>query len=1046
MERNKWMHRRYSATGAGLRGWLVAACLLLAGGLSSPARAGTTVSLYKSYAGNINFVTVGNTLRANDNNTDACSLLSGLTGNNVDAGSSSATVVASGSGGIPTGSTIVAAYLFYAGSGTTVDNTVTLNGTSVTADQTWTDTTLVPFFGGEKDVTSLIPANPDSTYTFSGLSVSNSNTWCSNQTVLAGWALVIIYSNSSEANRVINIYDGFQLFQNNSITLTPANFKVPNPPVAGSKFAVVTWEGDPTLSGNETLEFNGNVLTDTCNGTNNQYNSTINYQGTVSIDTCTGNAAVDDSYYGVDVDTFPVDSALTAGETSATTFYQSGPDAVLLTAQIASISNVPVSDLSITKSHTGNLAYGNNATWTLTATNNGPATSAGTTSVTDTLPTGVTYVSASGSGWSCSATGQTVTCNSTGTIASGANYPSISLTAFIGASAASPLANTASVSSSGGNFDNVSSNDSSTDTATLLAPDLSTSTKNVINTGGGDAVVGSTLQYTITIKESAGVQASSVSVSDAIPANLSGFTPASVTVTGSSTSVTNSSTATGGANGDGLLSLSNITVPANGSVTVVFTAQVKSGTANCTTISNTGTVSDPYGPGATPSSNDVVVAQSSCTASGNKILYVYDNQTLTRTPQTAAGAGVTVGEASSLDWTQSPAFQKTFTLSAGTVTVQLLTARSGSGGGNATRNYTVSILKNGAVIGTSASSGNFTSNVLTLRTSNVTVPATTFAPGDTLGLRVNNTSTGGGSRTLLVEQLSSPDISTVSFSTPTVINVDSVTAYSAAYPSTSQPTNGVFLPGQTVYVCAVVSDPFGSADTDPATGGTAPQITLTDPTGTVQVGGAAMTNEAATDCGGTASTTTEAFEYAYTTSFSLPTGFWTASVTASEGTEGTVTHTANGSFDLDVPSLLIMKTVLISSDPVEGSTRAKAIPGATAQYTITVQNNGRGPVDSGTLVISDPVPTNTVMSLPATPPFTFTDGSTPSGMSATSGSDANIVYSNNGGSTYTYVPACARPCTDSAITNFKITLNGSMNGKTGATAPSFTLSFQVVIQ
>jgi hypothetical protein len=114
-------------------------------------------------------------------------------------------------------------------------------------------------------------------------------------------------------------------------------------------------------------------------------------------------------------------------------------------------------------------------------------------------------------------------------------------------------------------------------------------------------------------------------------------------------------------------------------------------------------------------------------------------------------------------------------------------------------------------------------------------------------------------------------------------------------------------------------------------------------------------------------------------------------------------------------------------------------------YTIQMQNTGRGPVDSGTLVISDPVPANTVLSLPAKPPFTFTDGSTSSGLSV-SANDGSIVYSNNGGTSYVYVPGCTRPCTDAAITNFKITLNGAMNGKTGGTAPSFTITYSVVVQ
>ena len=66
--------------------------------------------------------------------------------------------------------------------------------------------------------------------------------------------------------------------------------------------------------------------------------------------------------------------------------------------------------------------------------------------------------------------------------------------------------------------------------------------------------------------------------------------------------------------------------------------------------------------------------------------------------------------------------------------------------------YTVSILKNGTVLGTSAGTGNFTSTTLTLRTSTVTVPLTTFAAGDTLVLRVNNTSAGGTNRNVLVAQ------------------------------------------------------------------------------------------------------------------------------------------------------------------------------------------------------------------------------------------------------------------------------------------------------
>lgn len=725
-------------------------------------------------------------------------------------------------------------------------------------------------------------------------------------------------------------------------------------------------------------------------------------------------------------------------------------------------------DIAITSTPSGSFNAGGTGTYTLGVSSNGPDTYSptDTITVTDTLPTGLTYnpTGSGGTGWTCGAVGQVVTCTASNvTIASGGSLPNITLNVTVANTVASSVTNTATVASNP-SFDFNTANNTATNITSIVEPDLSNSTKTVANTSGGDADPGDTLQYTITLTESAGAVATGVSVTDNVPANLSGFTASAVTVTGSTTTVTNSSTNTGGTNGDGLVSISNITVPNKGSVTIVFTAQVASGTATCTEIDNTATVTNPNGNGATPSSNPVIVAQSSCAASGNKILYVYDNQTLIRTPQTTNTTGVTVGEASTLTWTLTPAFQDAFTLSAGTVTVKLLTAGSGSGNPNNSRNYTVSILKNNTVLGTSASSGAFTSTTLTLRTSQVTVPATTFAVGDTLNLRVNNNSTGGGTRTIVVAQKAAAGNSTITFATPTVISVKSVTAYNSNY-STSGPQT-VFWPSQTnipgttvtVYICAVISDPFGSYDVDPATGGVAPKITITDPNGNTPVSGATMTlnnsTTGGTDCSGIANGAINSYEYVYT----LPktgagsiggvttTGFWTASVTGQEGTETSpaITQTSNGSFDVDVPNLLIMKTVSVTSDPVEGTTKAKSIPGANVLYTIMVQNNGHGPADSGSLVITDPVPTNTGFYLSAATPFGFTDGSPVSGLSA-----PTMTFSNNGGSSYSYSPTCSRPCTDTAITNFKITFTGSMNGKSiipGSTAPSFTITYNVIIQ
>jgi uncharacterized repeat protein (TIGR01451 family) len=78
-----------------------------------------------------------------------------------------------------------------------------------------------------------------------------------------------------------------------------------------------------------------------------------------------------------------------------------------------------VADLSVTKSDSPDpVRVGNNLTYTLTITNNGPAAATGVT-VTDTIPKGVSFVSATSSQGSCTRSSRTVTC-SMGTLANAA--------------------------------------------------------------------------------------------------------------------------------------------------------------------------------------------------------------------------------------------------------------------------------------------------------------------------------------------------------------------------------------------------------------------------------------------------------------------------------------------------------------------------------------------------------------------------------------------------------------------------------------------------
>ncbi len=488
------------------------ACALFA---AAPALAATPIALFRSYAGNIQFTGTAGTLRASSNTVNACNLN------------------ASGAGvlsGLPAGATVVAAHLYWAGSGTTVDSQVTLarsgggGSTTVTASRTFTETylngaTLLSFFSGYADVTSFVTGN--ATYTLSNLAVNSGNPYCSSAAVVSGWSLVVVYRLASAPLRVVNISDGFQGFRGAQLSIVDNNFEVP-PSGIDAFVSHVTWEGDTenstALGGfTENLRFQGTALTDALNPLNNQFNSASNITGSATT-------------WGVDFDRYNVTSLVTAGQTSATTQYSSGGDLVLLSAEVFSVTNVPIADLSIAKSHAGTFTTGQNGAYTLTVSNAGPSASSGTTTVTDTLPVGLSFVSASGTGWTCGAVGQVVTCTHGGAIASGASLPAITLTVAVAANAPASVTNTATVANP--TFDNVAANDTASDvTAISQLPDVLV-IKSAVVTGdpvngatNPKAIPGASIRYAVAVTNqgSGTPTADSVLVEDPLPAELELF-------------------------------------------------------------------------------------------------------------------------------------------------------------------------------------------------------------------------------------------------------------------------------------------------------------------------------------------------------------------------------------------------------------------------------------------------------------------------------------------------------------------------------------------
>lgn len=466
----------------GMRIFLAIAATAMAAPALAQTQFDENVVLRESLAGAFQFVGTSGTLRTGSNTgnggNDSCLVNQG--------GTDTRTL-----GTVPAGAGVAGAYLYWVGSydsqgGDQVpaDFNVTFEGQAITADRQYFAEFLfngndLEFFSGVADVSAIVAGrgSVNGTYSFGGLTVDDGAPHCdlanggAPQSVIAAWALLVIYDDPNEPNRVVNIFDGLQIFRDETLNLTPDNFRTP--PNPDGRFGVLTWEGDvensATINFSENLQFEGTSLPQAgdvnagANPNNNQFNSTLSGPGTP---TPTGSTV-----QSVDLDVYDVTNLLdpAGGETDITTTYSSGGDLVMLSVQIVSIANEPVTDLALDKDDGGaSFTVGSTGTYTIDVTNNGPADVTDTITVTDTLPAGLSFNNAAGGSWSCGASGQTVTCThpALATPNVGSDYPRLTLTVNVdNAPSGGVYANTATVDlpANAATFDNVPFNDSDTE-------------------------------------------------------------------------------------------------------------------------------------------------------------------------------------------------------------------------------------------------------------------------------------------------------------------------------------------------------------------------------------------------------------------------------------------------------------------------------------------------------------------------------------------------------------------------------------------------------
>ena len=331
--------------------------------------------------------------------------------------------------------------------------------------------------------------------------------------------------------------------------------------------------------------------------------------------------------------------------------------------------------------------------------------------------------------------------------------------------------------------------------------------------------------------------------------------------------------------------------------------------------------------------------------------------------------------------------------------------------------------------------------IASLGTATLTITATVDAA--TGGSTITNTATITG--------LSVPDTDSSNDTSAAPIVVQSADLYVVKTVSDSTPTEGDTI----VYTLSVTND--GPQDT---TG-----VTVTDalPAGVTYVsndGGGAYDPTPGTEVwtiGAIAKNSTETLNI--TVTVDLGTGGTTVTNTASITTSDiSDPDSSDDSQSRDInpvsiqyPSLMMMKTVQTINDPYDLAVNPIAIPGATAQYTITSINSGPGVAKN--VVITDDIPANTkfcLTGLGAGDPIIFTDGAgtESSGLTYTyvSLNDAadDLVFYDGGGVEIVTVTLDADGC-DTNVARIEVSPSGDFNAK-GATDTTFSIKFDVMVQ
>src|SRR5690554_70844 len=230
------------------------------------------VTEFLQFNGRYDFTAIGNTLNTAENGSTApCTI---LTQSSADLN-------------LAPNQTLVSAHLYWSGSGTGVFD-VKLNGIDISADRTFNlfvGRTGLEYFAAYTDVTNIVQATGNGTYTFSDMDLNPIiGPYCGGGTNYGGWSIIIIYEEPGLLLNQITLFDGLQYVDSGRSLLDITLGNISAATDVAAKVGFLAWEGDSAIAVNESLTLNGVLISNPpLNPPNNAFNSTNSYTSSAEL-------------------------------------------------------------------------------------------------------------------------------------------------------------------------------------------------------------------------------------------------------------------------------------------------------------------------------------------------------------------------------------------------------------------------------------------------------------------------------------------------------------------------------------------------------------------------------------------------------------------------------------------------------------------------------------------------------------------------------------------------------------------------------------------